>query len=407
MHTRSPSRSSTRRGGLSAVFAALAALCSLAAEAPASSPVSGSITVASGPVRVNGQQTKVVPGKPVELNRGDLFDTQDASATWRSAAGDEVQLQPGTAARDDGVEDGVSALFVRWGLATAQISQMTLVGGAAGWASVLKDKKARVIVEVPKARAAQDAHFFAAEGTAWIRYDTYSIGLSQGLGASLSVHPLDRGVLRFRTSQQNAADVEIRRTVPAGEIVAFVPRGAIGACSEAAPGVTRILNAVDSVPSAKFRLNGRFARTQPFSAEVAPGSAVTIDASGVSPAAAPESPSRAEGDDPPIATLARTKDQPGSKLLSGALECVGLSGEDDVRAGKLSLEVENVSAGALSGLEASVAFRDVFAAGRTAAETAWTSVPDAAAGARARIDFDIAKLGRVARYAMVVRVRPK
>lgn len=406
MDTRTSSRAGTLRGGLTTVFAGLAAVLLVADAAPAAPQVSGSITAASGLVRVNGQQAKILPGKPYELNRGDLFDTQDATATWRSPAGDEVQLEPGTAARDEGVVDDVSALFVRWGLATAQISDRTLVGGAAGWASVAKDAKARVVLEVPKVRAAQEAHFRATEGSAVIRYDTYAVVLAQGLGATLAVDPRDRGLFSFRTSQQNGADVLVRRSVAAGDVLAIAPRGAIGECSDDG-GVARIANDANSAPSAKIRVELWSKTKSPYAIAIEPGASAAIDASGVKPTPAPSAPPQAEGDDAPVATLARTADQPGTKLLGGAVECVGLSGEDDVRGGKLSAEVENVSGAALAGLEASVAFRDVLFLSDKPAETAWTPVPDLASGGRTAVEFDISKLGRVGRFAMVLRVRRK
>jgi hypothetical protein len=108
---------------------------------------------------------------------------------------------------------------------------------------------------------------------------------------------------------------------------------------------------------------------------------------------------------PPIAVVARDASNRGTLFLNGALECVGMSSEDDIRAGTLWIEVENNSNRPVSELEAKAAFVDQMV-GTKHAETKWTPVKDLRGeGDRARIEFNLAGLGKVSQYTVLVKIR--
>lgn len=108
---------------------------------------------------------------------------------------------------------------------------------------------------------------------------------------------------------------------------------------------------------------------------------------------------------PPVGIVAREKGPPGSGtlLLDRSLECVLMAGEDEVRAGKLWLEFENVSGIRVTELETRAVFVD--GDGQKQAETKWIGLKDLEPGARGRVTFDIAELGRVAAFTLLVKVR--
>lgn len=108
-------------------------------------------------------------------------------------------------------------------------------------------------------------------------------------------------------------------------------------------------------------------------------------------------------DSPPVGVVARDASGSGTPLLNGALECVGLSPEED-RFGDsptLWIEVENVSGKAISGLEA----KAVFVGSADKKQSKWTGVKDLKPGARARVEFNLAGLGRLSTYTFFVKIR--
>jgi len=108
---------------------------------------------------------------------------------------------------------------------------------------------------------------------------------------------------------------------------------------------------------------------------------------------------------PPVAAVARDAGNPGTFFLNHALECVGMASEDEIRAGSLWIEVENVSDRALSELESRAVFVDQMTKEK-AAETKWTPVKDLPKrGARARIKFDLGGLGKVGNLSFLVKIR--
>ena len=113
-------------------------------------------------------------------------------------------------------------------------------------------------------------------------------------------------------------------------------------------------------------------------------------------------------DSPPVAAVAREGGTKGSgtTFLNRALECVGMASEDEIRAGTLWIEVENVSDRPVSDLEAKAVFVDAMDKDHTKhGETKWTTVKDVKPGAKTRIDFNIAGLGKVSNYTFLVKIR--
>lgn len=108
---------------------------------------------------------------------------------------------------------------------------------------------------------------------------------------------------------------------------------------------------------------------------------------------------------PPVGAVARDAGPPGSGslFLERALECVKMAGEDEVRAGKLWIEVENVSGRRVTELEARAVFVD--GDGVKQAESKWIGMRDLEPAARGRVDFDISQLGRVAVFTLLIKVR--
>lgn len=113
-------------------------------------------------------------------------------------------------------------------------------------------------------------------------------------------------------------------------------------------------------------------------------------------------------DSPPVAAVAREGGVAGTgtTFLNRTLECVAMASEDEIRAGTLWIEVENVSGRAVSELEAKAVFVDAMDAGHTKhGETKWTTVKDVKPGAKSRIDFNIAGLGKVSNFTFLVKIR--
>lgn len=112
---------------------------------------------------------------------------------------------------------------------------------------------------------------------------------------------------------------------------------------------------------------------------------------------------------PPVDTVARDDGPPGSGtlFLERTLECTKMAGEDEVRAGKLWIELENVSSRPASELEARVVFIDVDMQGvsHKQAETKWAPIADLKPGARGKVTFDVSNLGRVGVFKFLVKIR--
>jgi hypothetical protein len=108
---------------------------------------------------------------------------------------------------------------------------------------------------------------------------------------------------------------------------------------------------------------------------------------------------------PPVPSVARDAGSQGTFFLNHALECVGMASEDEIRAGNLWIELENVSDRALSELEGRAVFVDQFTKEKIS-ETKWTSMPDLPQrGARSRVQFDLSGLGKVGNFSFLVKIR--
>ncbi len=108
---------------------------------------------------------------------------------------------------------------------------------------------------------------------------------------------------------------------------------------------------------------------------------------------------------PPIAAVARDANNAGTFFVNHSLECVGMASEDEIRAGSLWIEVENVSDRPVTELEARAVFVDQFTREETA-KTKWTAVKDLSRrGARSRIAFDLGGLGKVGALSFLVKIR--
>jgi hypothetical protein len=108
---------------------------------------------------------------------------------------------------------------------------------------------------------------------------------------------------------------------------------------------------------------------------------------------------------PPVAAVARDASGPGTYFLNHAIECVGMASPDELRAGSLWIEVENVSDRPVSELEAKAVFVDQMTKEK-GGETKWTVVRDLPKrGARARVQFDLGGLGKVDNLSFLVKIR--
>lgn len=111
----------------------------------------------------------------------------------------------------------------------------------------------------------------------------------------------------------------------------------------------------------------------------------------------------------PIAMVARDGATPGTRVLNGQLECVGISDEDlrlglDGAAPQLWLDFENVGREALSSIQIKVLFLDT-QGDRVTGETGWHDLPELGAGERGRVDVELDGAGTVRNRPFLVRVR--
>jgi len=110
---------------------------------------------------------------------------------------------------------------------------------------------------------------------------------------------------------------------------------------------------------------------------------------------------------PPIAAVARDANGPGTYFLNRAIECVGMATPEEIGAGSLWIEIENVSDRAVTELEAKAVFVDQMTKEK-GAETKWADVRDLPKkGARSRVDFNLGGLGKVANLSFLVKLRQK
>jgi len=253
----------------------IAPVCAVLAVAAVAE--AGSITSATGPFQVNGKDVTLAPGKPLALKAGDVLSTGKSQVTYRSETGDDVVFDAGSSAREEEVNTEGAAVFMLTGSATGVLSDRTLLGVAAGWVNAPAKSKTRVTVDATPGREAMGASFRAVEGAATIRYRSFKMYLMPAHSVTLDVDPDKPGNLCFRTGQANAGDVEIHKSAAAGgDIVASVPKASLGCFTDEADNKTKICDDINSLKTAKIRLETRFAKGTN-AASIGPGTCALID----------------------------------------------------------------------------------------------------------------------------------
>lgn len=251
---------------------ALAALTAFAAAAEA-----GTITGASGPFTVNGSNVTLESGKTVTLKVSDKFDTGKSTVTYRSDTGDVVTFEPDSIGREEPTTEASAAVFLMKGSASGSLSGKTQVGCAAGWITAKTAARTKVYVDAISGRENSEAQFRAVDGSAWVNYRAFNVTLLPAHSVTLNIDPAAFGTFCFRTGQQNAGEVEVRKSTAAGEIVASVPKATLGCFTDEADNKTRICNDINSLKTAKIRLQTLFAGKGENTAAIGPGTCALID----------------------------------------------------------------------------------------------------------------------------------
>lgn len=257
----------------SVVVLAVLAVSAVAAQA-------GTITSASGPFKVNGKDVTLESGQTIATKAGDEIVTGKSSVVWRSDNGDNVSLDAGTVAREHPTTATSAAVFLVRGSATGMVSEKTLIGSAAGWAGAPQGKKSKVLVESLPGREYESGLFRAVEGTATVNYRQYRVLLPAAHSVTLDVDPAAPGLLQFRSGQQNAGEVEIRKAVREGqadEISVWVPKATSGSFTDEPNDKTKICDDINSLKTAKLRIQTRFAAKGENNASIGPGTCATVD----------------------------------------------------------------------------------------------------------------------------------
>jgi hypothetical protein len=251
----------------------------------ASQSMAGAITEASGPITVvtkDGarKQVTVEKGKPIALKEGDVVETGGSSATFTSSSGDTIVLEPNTTAKSHGDDGNRDYLFLEAGVGVANLSEKTALGAASGWVTVPAGakQKAQVFVEVPRDRAAKEALFRTNNGAAWVTYNQFRVWVTDRHAVTLSVNSQRKGVVCYRTHQQNKATVRVEKRVQGGTIITEVPRATSG-CSEPKDGdtKTKIDNDITSFKTGKIQVTTDFGEGQGDPAELGPGTYAVVD----------------------------------------------------------------------------------------------------------------------------------
>jgi hypothetical protein len=247
------------------------AVLALAAAAQA-----GTITSASGPIQVNGKDVKVEAGKTVALKAGDTFSTMTSKVSYRSETGDDITFDAGSSVREEEVNSDGAAVFMLKGSAAGTLSDRTLLGVAAGWVNAPQKTKAKVAVDATPGRENAGATFRAVDGAATIRYRSYKMYLMPAHSVTLDIDPAAPGNLCFRTDQRNAGDVEIHKSAGGGDIVASIPKATLGCFTDEPDNKTKICDDINSLKTAKIKLETRFAKGAN-TASIGPGTCALID----------------------------------------------------------------------------------------------------------------------------------
>lgn len=254
---------------------ALAVLAASAAAAQA-----GTITSASGPFKLNAKDVTLEPGQTIVTKANDHIATGKSSVVWKSDNGDNVTLDVNTVAREQPTTQTSAAIFLISGSATGLLSEKTLIGSAAGWGSSTKGAKSKVLVEAVPGREGATGLFRAVEGGAYVTYRQFHARLPAAHSVTLDIDAKAPGTLRFRTGQQNVGEVEIGKTVREGqsdEIVLWVPKATAGSFNDEPQDKTKICDDINSLKTAKVRIQTRFQAKGENNASIGPGTCAQVD----------------------------------------------------------------------------------------------------------------------------------
>ena len=252
-------------------FVSFVLAAAVVATAFAGDAFAGTLTSATGPIKVNGKEAKL----PVEIKKGDVIETGSSAATFKSDAGDLITLDRATKAKSEGSVEGVEYLFIASGSAQADLSNKTSLGVATSWATAAKDMRTEVRVEAPADRASTEGRFRTIKGGTWLRNEPYAVWLPEAQSVTLWSDAKKPGGMCFRTSQQNTGRVEVTKQVGAGAIHASVPRATNGCVESLANNKTKVSNEITSNKQEKIQVWTEFGSKA--KADVGPGTYAVID----------------------------------------------------------------------------------------------------------------------------------
>jgi len=244
--------------------------------AAATSAEAGTITAATGEFDVNGKPATLESGKTITLKKGDVVDAKKANVSYKSDTGDALLVESGSVVREEETTESAAGLYIQKGAVTGTLSDKTQLGAAAGWMTAEKGTKARVLVEAAAGHEDREALFRAIEGSGTVSYHAFSVHLPPAHSTTLSSDPAAPGTMLFRTGQQNAGEVRIDKATTAGLMSAYVPKASLGRFSDEPGNKTRICNDINSLKTAKVRLETKFGSSKN-DASIGPGTCAVID----------------------------------------------------------------------------------------------------------------------------------
>lgn len=238
----------------------------------------GTITGATGPIRVDDKPVTVSAGTTVSLKKGQKVETLGATVTYRSDTGDLITLNSGSVAIEQETFDTGAAIFLSKGSASGTLTEKTRIGASAGWIGAPKGGSAKVQIEPAGGLENSEALFRTTDGEAWVQYFDFAVLLRKSQSVILDIDPAAHGTLCFRTGQQNPGDVEIRKATAAGVIYSYVPKATIGCISDVEnENKTKICNDINSLKTAKIHIKTQFGTKAPNEADIGPGTCAQID----------------------------------------------------------------------------------------------------------------------------------
>lgn len=251
---------------------AAAAAFALCVFALAGEALAGQIVEANGAVTLNGQPVKL----PASIKKGDVIVTAaNATAVFRSDAGDKISLESGTTAVGEGTENGVEYLFVKTGAATGDISDKTTFGVATSWATAPKGVRTTVRAEAPAGKGATEGRFRTVKGDTWLMNGPYAVLLPQDHTVTLWRDSGKSTAMCFRSGQQNASRVQMHKQVSGGVIRIDVPRATNGCVEDMSNNRTKISNEITSNKQEKIEISTQFGAAS--NAAIGPGTYALID----------------------------------------------------------------------------------------------------------------------------------